>query len=446
MVLTFGRSESADPGERFRPSERDVLITGVGIVSPLGLNTDSTWRGILDHRSAGRILTSADIDFCSQLRDLLRREPGGAPVDHAAIHSALNERLSRSQPGKQVLQQFGFDEINRLTLLCLLNAFDDANLSLRMVRGPRTGCVIGSSKASLRAMEREVCGLKSLSPGPAENWTNAFLPDSSLRAVQALLQAEGPGLSPVAACATGVISAILGASLIHSGACDVCIAGCADASLRASVLASFHRLGVLSSQPEPAQACRPFDKSRDGFIPGEGAGLLVLESRKHLESRRGNSYCRIICGGWETDCTGLTQVDVGGHAVRSLVSNCLNQVRGSDIRIDFASLHGTGTRSNDQAEAEGLKAAVSGRMIECFGIKGATGHLLGAAGSVELAVMAKSLSSGVLPGTVNHCQTADDCPISVTAAPRSVSGLAGGLKLSLGFGGHLAACVLHRES
>ncbi|MEJ7595553.1 MAG: beta-ketoacyl synthase N-terminal-like domain-containing protein [Planctomycetaceae bacterium] len=148
----------------------------------------------------------------------------------------------------------------------------------------------------------------------------------------------------------------------------------------AIISTAFHRLRVTSRHSDAASACRPFDKSRDGFVVGEGAGVVVLESRAHARSRGANSIAKIVAGGWLNDPTGMTQIDESGAVVSEVLQRTLTSKGQSP---DILSLHGTGTESNDLAEARGVHTAFGATMPECFGIKGAIGHLLGAAGSVE---------------------------------------------------------------
>ncbi|MCR9200888.1 MAG: beta-ketoacyl-[acyl-carrier-protein] synthase family protein [Planctomycetaceae bacterium] len=414
----------------------EVVVTGIGLVTPLGIGREAAWDGLLQGATCGRLLDASLIDHFDDLTQLLKRPPGGAPVDHLAVMHHLRKQLPAEQRAS-FAQTWGQDCLNGMLASCLLEAVQDAGLGMNELSGPQTGCVIGTSKPSLRALERSFRDQTSAPTGLEHLWQSGFMPDSPLRMVQTLTGAMGPFGCPVAACATGLFSFLEAFTLVASGQCDVCVAGSGDASLRASVLSGFHRLGVTSKRTDPACAGRPFDQQRDGFVIGEGAGMLLLESARHAAARGANPYARVHSGGVLTDCTGMTQVDTSGEMVARVIEGL------GDIQPDFVSLHGTATPTNDLAEARGL-ASLQGRLgsrLPAFSIKGAIGHTLGAAASIELAVTCLALRHGVMPGTANHVQTDADCDVDVAADSRRLTA-SQALKLSLGFGGHVAGCVL----
>ncbi|MEZ6130929.1 MAG: beta-ketoacyl-[acyl-carrier-protein] synthase family protein [Planctomycetaceae bacterium] len=420
---------------------RDVVFTGIGLVTPLGLGAAASWQALLNGETAGRLLTTTDIDHFQPLCDLLQRVPGGAPVDHAALDSRLHQQLAADAVGRHVLESFGTDCLNRMMLASVIEALDDADLPRHTCAGdPRMACVIGTSKGSLRAMEQEVQALRLRTDLPQQHWPNSFLPDAPLHCVRQFLNATGPSFCPVAACATGLVSVIQAAALIRHGFADVCVAGSVDASLRASVLAAFHRLGVTSKHTNPATACRPFDRDRDGFVIGEGAAALILESAEHAARRMATTYGRFVGGCWLTDPTGLTQVDTSGGIVREAICRLYGSKR-NDTVPDVISLHGTGTPTNDLAEARGIASYYGPSAPPGFGIKGAMGHLLGAAGSVELAMTLLALRHGIIPATAGHVSVDPKCEIPLLQQTRTTP-LNSALKLSLGFGGHVAACQI----
>ena len=411
------------------------------MVTPLGADRETSWKRLIAGDTAGRLLTASEIDHFDQLSEMLGRVPGGAPVDHALLQENA-ERYCADQNQTDVFDTFGYDELNNLLINAYAGAMRHAGLRPLDVSPNRTGCLIGTSKSSLRAMESLTDLVHNHGKSDSKTFFNSFLPDAPLRTILSLLQSTGPASCPVAACATGLVSVIEAARLIHTGQCDVCIAGSGDASLRASVLSSFHRLGVTSRQSNPVDACRPFDVSRDGFIVGEGAAVFVLESRQHAEKRNADVLCQILSGDWMTDVTGVTQIDASGQTVSEIIRRVTDDGEGESPAPQCCSVHGTATETNDLAEAKGIRRAIKDA-IPCFGIKGAIGHLLGAAGSVELATLILALRDGVLPETTNFTNTDPECPINVTheAIPTSARSA---MKLSLGFGGHVAACVIQK--
>lgn len=428
--------------------DRDVVVTGFGAVTGFGLSSNELWQALCSNQQAVRPLTPDQIDHWDALAQFLKQVPSAAVVDQDLVLQSLHEKLSRDSIGQSVVADFGFDLVNSMTLLALLEALQTAGLTLEEARQFNMGCVVGTSKPSLRAIEDwfamtsgRQSGLEVGRLGHENTFGSALLPDACQRACCRLLNVTGPGQCPVAACATGLIAVLQGAMLIHQGVVDVCVVGSADASARASVMAAFHRLGVLSRAENPGSGCRPFDVNRDGFHVGEGAGILILESAGHASRRGHHADVRVAGGAWLTDPTGLTQIDATGAVVESV----LDQLEDGRL-TDLCSVHGTGTIPNDQCEANGLKRHFGASLPPSFGIKGATGHLLGAAGSVELGVAIQAMQKGVVLPTTNYLDADPQCFMNIESQLRVRPEIRSVSKLSLGFGGHVVGCRLHRES
>ncbi|TXT18527.1 MAG: beta-ketoacyl-acyl-carrier-protein synthase I, partial [Planctomycetota bacterium] len=215
----------------------------------------------------------------------------------------------------------------------------------------RSGCVIGTSKPGLRSFAK----LMKQAGGPGCD----FWPNAAARAIASEWNLFGPALCPVAACATGLVSLIRGADLIRSRECDVVLAGSSDASLVPIVLGSFQRLGVMARGFEEASsACRPFDAERSGFVIGEGAAVLVLEDRERAIARGAAVIAEFVAGGMASDPSGLTQVDPAGTSLAWLIRDVLRRAIVSPSEIDAINLHGTATRTNDVAETHAVRAAL----------------------------------------------------------------------------------------
>lgn len=435
----------------------DVLVTGVGLVTPLGNSADVTWNRLLAGDRAGRMLNSSDIDHYDQLSRIEGLRLHGAPVNSAGLRQSLIESKFLTHLPPDVVHIWLSEPLVAMSLVAYIEAVTQARLadtfiSRRESIATRTAVVFGSSKGGLRTIER-LAGL--MRSGDADDrqstplttefnllWQHVFATDSATRAIAAISGATAGISCPVAACATGLISVLQGAAMIRSGQCDVCIVGSADAGLRASVMSSFHRLRVTSRHADAANACRPFDVDRDGFLIGEGAGVMILESRRHAESRGVPGMARILGGQWLSDPTGMTQIDQSG----SIVSEVLRRsFRKHGFLPEIISVHGTGTESNDLAESRGIDAALGNNTSQCFGVKGAMGHLLGAAGSVETILTILALREQMIPGTTNLRDQDPNCKLRLTSASKSWPGLQRAAKLSLGFGGHVACGLFERE-
>jgi 3-oxoacyl-[acyl-carrier-protein] synthase II len=437
----------------------DVLVTGVGLVTPLGNSAEVTWKRLLAGDKAGRVLECTDIDHHEQLSRIEGLRLHGAPVCLQGLERGIAESKRLSKIPQSVIEPWLSEPLVAMSLAAYFEAADQAGLDdvsgLGHSQGKtQTAVIYGSSKGGLRTTERLSQLMRSETADPDDLhgvrdhrefgllWQHAFASDSATRAIAAISGATAGVSCPVAACATGLISVLQGAAMIRSGLCDVCIVGSADAGLRASVMSSFHRLRVTSRHADPATACRPFDVSRDGFLIGEGAGALILESRRHAESRGIAGLACVRGGLWLSDPTGMTQIDQSGSIVAEVLRRSFGR---HDFFPDIISLHGTGTEANDLAEARGINAVPGGQTPACFGVKGAMGHLLGAAGSVETILTILALREQVIPGTTNLQNQDANCPISLNLTPRSMPCLQRAAKLSLGFGGHVTCGLFQRE-
>ena len=436
-----------------------MLVTGVGLVTPLGNSADVTWKRLLAGDKAGRVLECSDIDHYQQLSRIEGLRIHGAPVNFRGLEQGIAESMLLSSIPQSVVDTWLSEPLVAMSFAAYCEAVAQAGLEdvLGLGHGKtetRTAVVYGSSKGGLRTTERLSQLMRSGCTADLDDphgaldhsefgllWQHAFASDSATRAIAAISGATAGVSCPVAACATGLISVLQGAAMIRSGQCDVCIVGSADAGLRASVMSSFHRLRVTSRHADPANACRPFDVSRDGFLIGEGAGVLILESRRHAESRGVAGIACVRGGLWLSDPTGMTQIDQSGSIVAEVLRRSVERF---EFLPDVISLHGTGTEANDLAEARGIDAALAGRTPACFGVKGAIGHLLGAAGSVETILTILALREQVIPGTTNLQDQDTNCRVSLNAMPKPMPGLQRAAKLSLGFGGHVACGLLER--
>lgn len=403
-----------------------VVVSGVGMVTPLGSTAAVTWDRVLQGGSAARRLSAA----------LLLDDETGSGLDQSSwiVCPAAIQRAPGSDP------------VVALALAATAEALDDACLDLELLDPSRVGCAFGTSKGSLFAAstvwaqqrpQSHSAGIRELLLGPAV---------ASTRLAERW-QFCGPLLSPVAACATGLVAVIQAAQLVRSGACDVALAGSADDSLHPLVLASFQRLGVLAQHPQPQHASRPFDVRRTGFVVGAGAGSLLLERRSHARARGVNWYAELGPAGFLTDPSGMTAIDASGESLSHLVRMCALLDDSGMPRIpDVINLHGTGTRLNDPAECAVIVRVYEERIAEtsCGSLKGGLGHLLGAAGSVELGLCCLMLRDQTVPPNVNLEEVDPACQLRWVrhhAETRRIESL---LKTSLGFGGHQAGLWLKR--
>ncbi len=427
------RSDRIVKGDRPR-----VVITGIGMVTGLGPDRETTWQSLSEGAGAVRWLDTRDLMQRIGSKAVPKELPriAGAP---AAFEAPVSDDPYLGEPNIH------------LAVTAAKEAVADAQVDWERVPQYRRGCVIGTSKGGIRSIGRALaerrCSdhVKNFTP---ELWP-MFWPNAPASLVAARWNIQGPVLCPVAACATGLMSLCRGAELIEHGTCDVVLAGSTDASLEPAVLGAFSRMGVMAKDFEdPASACRPFDRFRSGFVVGEGAAVLVLE-RAELASARGvKPYAEWLAGGCVSDPTGIAHLETEGTSLSWLISEVLRRSNTSASQIDYINLHGTGTKDNDRAETRAIQRALGAAAedISCSSLKGALGHLLGAAGSVETACTLLAMRDGCVPPTRNLTQPDPECDLDYTPGIAKPRHIGKAMKLSLGFGGHQVAAVLGRVS
>ena len=376
-----------------------VVVTGIGLVSPLGATRESSWERLLQQDAAPAA------------------SGGGFPVAAESLNGPED-----------------CTPLEQMAVQAAAEAFSDAQLDFTE-DAPRFGCVVGTSKGPLGLFER----------GPSPFSFDQLWPSAPLSRLLRTWPLRGPALSPVSACATGLDAILRGARLIEQGDCDAVLAGSVDASLNDYVLHSYRRLGVLAQRDLPLEtACRPFDADRSGFVIGEGGALFVLQREEDVQP--GQSYARFLDGINGSDATGLTQVDRSGVRLSRLLGQLLIRSGLSTSDIDLLNLHGTGTRDNDLAEARAVRDVFGPPDQQPWSTasKGAHGHALGAAGSLELAWLLLSLRDQRIPPVFNLSQLDPACPLRVVNDEATSAEILLGLKISLGFGGHQTACLFEK--
>ncbi|WP_166829396.1 beta-ketoacyl-[acyl-carrier-protein] synthase family protein [Thalassoroseus pseudoceratinae] len=402
--------------------DNPVVISGVGLTTSLGIDRETTWRNLLAGHSGVRCVEPTELEH--------RDRRGHWPVNVLAAPARLlsDAGMAESNPLTRLIEQAAYE------------ATEEARFSEIDRPRHRLGCVIGTSKGSLAVLSRS-------SNDPATVWQQ-LLPSTPASEIAKSFDLRGAALCPVAACTTGLACLQRGYELVRDGHCDVVLAGSGDASLVPMLYAAYQKMGVLaktSPDIEPAAVCRPFDRARSGFALGEGAAVVVMERARSAITRGLTPWAVWRTGGMAADASGLTTLDPSAASTTNLIHTVCQRANISPMEIDAINVHGTATLINDLHESLAIRNVFgSSSQVPCFGIKGGLGHLLGAAGSVEIAVSLLALRDGVLPGTVN-CDNLDPaCSLNLSNQPIQQSGLHRLLKLSLGFGGHLGAVLLER--
>ena len=398
-----------------------VFLSGRGPYCGLGNNSLDLGAGLLAGRSAvGRV---------SQL--------AGAPVEIGAevaeVVGGLGARERR------------LDRAAQLAIAAAAVAFEDAGLS--SADGlDRWGIVLGSSRGAAERLEHwhELYlrgGASAVGPHASPHTTAGNLSG----AVARRFGLRGPALSVSAACASASQAIGLACDIIRGGRADVMLAGGTEACLTPFSMAMFDRAGILSHRPgPPSEACRPFDRDRDGIVVGEGAGLVVLESEEHARRRGAVRHAEILGYGSTCDALSLTAVPEDGAGLARAIGLALADARVRADAVDYVNAHGTGTRAGDRAETAAIKTALGdhARRVPISSTKSMTGHLIGASGGIEAIACALAIEAGAVPPTINLEHADPDCDLDYVPRESRRVRVRTTLSLSMGFGGTNTCLVI----
>ena len=399
---------------------RRVVVTGVGLVSPLGIGTRETWDGLVAGRSgAGRITRFDAADFSSRIACEVK---GFDPLDYADRRDARK-----------------MDTFIQYALAASLFAAEDAGLETPLADPDRVGVVISSGIGGFETIERE--HRKLLEKGPrriSPFFVPAMVVNLAAGWVSIRLGARGPNSAMATACSAGAHAVGEAFRLVRHGHADVMVAGGAEATITPMCIGGFASMKALSTRnDEPERASRPFDRDRDGFVVGEGAGILILEEREQALARGVTLYAEVLGYGMSGDAYHITApAEDGGGAVR-VMRAALAEAGAAPEDVDAVNAHGTSTPLNDRIETAAIRR-VFGEHADRLAVsstKSMTGHLLGGAGGLEAGISCLTLRHQTLPPTINHETPDPDCDLDIvpnTARPAAVRSV---LSNSFGFGG-----------
>lgn len=399
---------------------RRVVVTGVGLVSPLGIGTRETWEGLIAGRSGAARITRFDAtDFPSRIACEVK---GFDPLDYADRRDARK-----------------MDTFIQYALAASLFAAEDAGLETPLRDPDRVGVVISSGIGGFETIERE--HRKLLEKGPrriSPFFVPAMVVNLAAGWVSIRLGARGPNSAMATACSAGAHAVGEAFRLVRHGHADVMVAGGAEATITPMCIGGFGSMKALSTRnDEPERASRPFDRDRDGFVVGEGAGILILEERGQALARGATLYAEVLGYGMSGDAFHITApAEDGGGAVR-VMRAALTEAGASPEDVDAVNAHGTSTPLNDRIETAAIRR-VFGEHADRLAVsstKSMTGHLLGGAGGLEAGISCLTLHHQTLPPTINYETPDPDCDLDNvpnTARPATVQSV---LSNSFGFGG-----------
>ncbi|MGC9451241.1 MAG: beta-ketoacyl-ACP synthase II [Oceanipulchritudo sp.] len=408
--------------------KKRIVVTGMGAITPLGNSVDIFWEGLLAGRSGLRKVTAFDTEGypCKVGGEVVGFDPGEwmDPKD-----AKRNDRYTQFAVGATRM------------------AMEQAGLKAADLPDPvRFGCIIGSGIGGLDTIEKQTFRLWESGPRRVSPFMVPMLITNMASGVVAIeVGAMGPNYGIVSACATA--SHAIGDCLriLRAGEADVMLAGGSEASITQVGYAGFCNMKAMgtSFNEEPTRASRPFDSRRDGFIMGEGAGVLVLETLEHARARGATILCEVAGHAATCDAYHITSPDPEGKGLQACLRNALRDAGLSLDDVDYINAHGTSTPYNDKTETAAIKVVFGERAyrIKVSSTKSMTGHLLGAAGGIEAIACIQAIREGRIPPTINYENPDPDCdlnyvPNKAVSAPVRVA-----LSNNLGFGGHNATIV-----
>ncbi|MFN5338576.1 MAG: beta-ketoacyl-ACP synthase II [Burkholderiales bacterium] len=409
-------------------ARRRVAITGLGIISPVGNSVDVAWGNLLAGRSGIGPITRFDAStFPTRI--------GGEVKDFD---------VSAWMPAKEARH---FDTFIHYGIAASIQAWRDAGLSLDRVAAERVGCLVSSGIGGLPMIEdthREYSarGVRRISP--------FFVPGSIINMISGqlaiMLGLKGPNLSIVTACTTGLHSIGMAARMIGYGEADVMIAGGAESTISPLGLGGFCAARALSQRnDDPAAASRPWDRDRDGFVLGEGAGVMVLEDLEHAKTRGATIYAEIVGFGMTADANHITAPSTDGPT--RCMQLALTDAKLASDSIQYLNAHGTSTPLGDKNESDAIKLALGedvARGIAINSTKSMTGHLLGGAGGIESIFTALAVHHQISPPTINIDHQDPECDLDYVANIARPMKITHAMKNSFGFGGTNGTLVLAR--
>lgn len=408
---------------------RRVVVTGIGALTPIGNTRDAYWNALVAGTSGAAPIASFDASkFKTQFACEVKNFDSLAHFDRKEVRK--------------------MDRFTQYAMVAADEAVQDAGLNLDAVDKSKVGVIWGSGIGGLETFQNEVLNFAGGDGTPRFNpfFIPKMIADIAPGMISIKYGFRGPNFATVSACASSANAIIDALNYIRLGYADVMVTGGSEAGVTKASIGGFNALHALSTRnDDPATASRPFDKDRDGFVMGEGAGALILESLEHAQARGATIYAEVTGGGLSADAHHITAPHPEGVGAISVMENCMSDAGVSPTDIDVVNMHGTSTPLGDVAETKALKEVFGEHLykMNINSTKSMTGHLLGAAGAVEAIASILSIKYGIVPPTINHSTPDENIDPNInftfnTAQKRDVSMA---MSNTFGFGGH-NACVL----
>jgi 3-oxoacyl-[acyl-carrier-protein] synthase II len=407
-------------------SSRRVVVTGLGIVTSIGHDVPSFWSGLVSGKIGIDRVTLFDPEkFTCQI---------GAEVRNWDVNTHMDPKEARRN-----------DRYTHFGFVAAKEAVADSGLDMAKEDGDRVGVIIGSGIGGMQTYETQMRILFERGPRKVSPFTIPSLIGNMCSGLVAIeYGARGPNFGMVSACATGTHSLGEAAHAIRRGDADVMVAGGSEAAITPFAYASFCSMKAMSTRnDEPRRASRPFDRNRDGFIMGEGAGILVLESFEHARARGARIYCELAGYAATCDAYHITQPDPDGKGLSMAMRRALASAELPAGAVDYINAHGTSTPYNDKFETLSIKQVFGdhARNVPISSTKSMTGHLLGAAGGIESVICVKTIQQGIIAPTMNLEDPDPDCDLDYVPNVAREAKVRAVLSNNLGFGGQNASVI-----
>ncbi|MDF0728606.1 beta-ketoacyl-ACP synthase II [Cytobacillus sp. S13-E01] len=409
-------------------NKKRVVVTGLGAVTPIGNDVETAWQNAINGVSGVGPLTRINIE--------------GLPAKVAGELKEFNPENYMDRKDARRMDRF-----TQYALASSLMAVKDADLNINDEIAPRVGVWIGSGIGGMETHEEQhkiflEKGYRRVSPF----YVPMMIPDMAAGQVSIALGAKGINSCTVTACATGTNSIGDAFKVIQRGDADAMITGGAEAPLTNMSFAGFTSAKALSFNPDPITASRPFDKNRDGFVMGEGAGIIVLEELEHALARGAKIYAEIVGYGSTGDAYHITQPAPGGEGGVRAMRQAIEDSGLQAEDINYINAHGTSTGYNDKYETLAIKEVFGeyARKLAISSTKSMTGHLLGAAGGVEAIFSILAIKEGIIPPTINYETPDPECDLDYVPNLARKQEVRTALSNSLGFGGHNATIIFKK--
>ncbi|MEK7311230.1 MAG: beta-ketoacyl-ACP synthase II [Chloroflexota bacterium] len=407
-----------------------VVITGIGAISPLGLDVESTWQSVVNGKSGVAPITRFDASH--------HETKFAAEVKGFDPEAALGRKDARHM-----------DRFVQFAVVATQQAIADAKLEINDSNRDRIGSIIGTGIGGVGTLVSESETLREKGPRRISPFLiPMILPDTAPGQVAINFGIRGPNLAVTSACATGTNAVGEAYKMIQRGAADVMVCGGAESCLIGVVMAGFNAMTALSTRnDDPQRASRPFDKNRDGFVAGEGSAILILESEAHAKARGARIYAEVLGYGLTNDAYHISAPAENGAGAAKCMKLALDDAGLQPEQIDYLNAHGTSTQLNDKSETAAVKTVFgeAAYNLSISSTKSMHGHLLGAAGAMEAVICVKALQHGIMPPTINY-ETPDPlCDLDYVPNAARPKPLRTVMSNSFGFGGHNASIIFGKN-